>query len=137
IVGPAGVGKTTFINSFAGGQATGLTVGHDLGAMTTEVSCIRLPIIDSAGGQRSVVLVDTPGFDHDKLSDSAVLELIAGWLKKLYRSGRFLSGVIYLERATDIRFTKSSSRNLNIFRQCYGGLGHNHLALVTTNWNEV
>lgn len=54
-----------------------------------------------------------------------------------YREKRFLNGLIYLHRITDIRFDSGASTTLGIFRKIYGNSGYEKLALVTTMWNDV
>ena len=64
-------------------QAHSGNVGHSLQSCTSEVRAVRYRRIDD-NAIRSYVIVDTPGFDDTKKSDSEILGLIADWLKATY-----------------------------------------------------
>jgi predicted GTPase len=92
-MGPTGVGKSTvriihsqflrdltvaqFID-LATGQG-GRTVGKALKSFTAAVQAVRIPHPTTG---RSIVFVDTPGFDDSTKSDTEVLRMIAQWLEK-------------------------------------------------------
>jgi hypothetical protein len=88
-------------------------------------------------GQHKVILVDTPGFDDSKRSDSDILTEISRLLAFQYEAGLSLKGVIYLHRITDIRYQGSSVKTLNIFQKICGKNALKNVMLVTTRWNEV
>ncbi len=64
-----------FINTVTGQD--GCTVGHDLTSFTSDIK----PVVIAKGG-RSLVIVDTPGFDDTYKSDTEILALIAEWIVK-------------------------------------------------------
>ena len=104
---------------------------------------------------RSVTLIDTPGFDDTTKSDSDILEMIAAFLATAcvrtasryvsffrtelpnrYEKGSKLSGVIYIHRISDIRFTGISGRNFKMFRELCGDAALKNVALVTNMWTR-
>ncbi|KAF9044134.1 hypothetical protein BJ165DRAFT_1528701 [Panaeolus papilionaceus] len=142
VMGPTGVGKTTFIDSFnnesysrSDSDINFSKVGHhDLSAGTQEVNVATFKLKETGV---NLVLVDTPGFDDADRSDAVVLTCIAKYLEDRYRQKEYLNGLIYLHRITDVRFDAGSSNALNIFKKLYGTDGYDKLALVTTMWNDI
>ena len=86
---------------------------------------------------RTVYLIDTPGFDDTNRSDTEVLSEIAAWLGNSYRSNILLHGIIYLHRITDIRMRGSARKNLIMFKQLCGTDALKKVILVTTMWDKV
>ena len=86
---------------------------------------------------RTVYLIDTPGFDDTNRSDTEVLSEIAAWLGNSYRSNIPLHGIIYLHRITDIRMKGSARKNLIMFKQLCGTDALKKVILVTTMWDKV
>jgi hypothetical protein len=83
-------------------------------------------------------LVDTPGFDDDKLSDYDVLKLLVEWLARTYKSAKKLNGILYLHHITDARMRGSSFRNLNMFKELVGHDDfYKSVTLGTTCWSLV
>lgn len=81
---------------------------------------------------RTVYLIDTPGFDDTNRSDTQVLTEIATWLGDSYRSKVLLHGIIYLHRITDVRMSGSARRNLLMFKHLCGDEYLKKVILVTT-----
>ena len=52
---------------------------NDLQSQTQAVQPIRCLHPE---GRRNIVLVDFPGFDHTRMSDTQILRIIAHWLKE-------------------------------------------------------
>jgi hypothetical protein len=124
--------------------------------MTKDVSALRFTFKDVH--KRSLVLIDTPGFDDtDYLhkSDKEILEDIEKALKKLYvlwhhliidaqRRGSGLSssrgrvsGIFYLHRVTDIRMSAAALTNMDMFQKLGGGEEiFRRVVLVTTMWPQ-
>ena len=82
-------------------------------------------------------MVDTPGFDDTYRSDVDVLCQLAAWLEETYAKGFRLTGLIYLHRIADARFSGSSLKNLRLFRRLCGKDALSNVLLVTTFWNQV
>ncbi|KAG8788693.1 hypothetical protein FRC12_014310 [Ceratobasidium sp. 428] len=129
IFGATGTGKTTFVNDTSGGD---LQVGHRSHACTQDVG--QSPVFQVDG--RNVVLFDTPGFDDTHLSDTEVLKRIAAFLAKSYQEGYKLTGIIYLQRITDIRVGGISRRTFNLFRKLCGNDSLSNVLIVTNMWSD-
>ncbi|VUC29350.1 unnamed protein product [Clonostachys rosea] len=86
---------------------------------------------------RTVYLIDTPGFDDTNKSDTEVLSEIAAWLGESYKKRVLLNGIIYLHRITDIRMQGSAKKNLLMFRQLCGEDALKKVVLATTMWDKV
>ena len=82
-------------------------------------------------------LIDTPGFDDTKKSDTEVLSEIAAWLGDSYRNNILLNGIIYLHRITDIRMQGSARKNLIMFKELCGQDALKKVILVTTMWDRI
>ena len=54
-----------------------------------------------------------------------------------YDLNRKLSGLIYLQRISDPRFSGQSSRNLRIFRELCGPAAYKNVVVLTTYWDQV
>ena len=88
-------------------------------------------------GRSKVLLIDTPGFDDSKRTDSEILTEISRLLAAQYEAGVSLKGIIYLHRITDIRYARSSVKTLEIFKKICGDTALQNVLLVSTRWNEV
>jgi len=129
IFGATGTGKTTFVNDASGGE---LQVGHKSHACTQDVE--KSPVFQVDG--HKVALFDTPGFDDTHMSDTEVLQRIAGFLATSYKSGYKLTGIIYLHRITDIRVGGISRRTFNVFRKLCGQDSLSNVLIVTNMWSD-
>ncbi|KAF9450889.1 hypothetical protein P691DRAFT_725104 [Macrolepiota fuliginosa MF-IS2] len=129
IMGPTGAGKSTFIST-AIGRDSG--VGHSLQSFTSQVSAVRVNIMDI-----SVVLVDTPGFDDTYLSDLDILKMISDWLRKTFERKLQLSGLLYMHRISDNRMAGTPLKNLDMFRKLCGEEGFKKVIFTTTIWPDA
>ncbi|KAL8755203.1 MAG: hypothetical protein Q9199_003811 [Rusavskia elegans] len=86
---------------------------------------------------RRVFLLDTPGFDDTNRSDTDVLKTISGDLANMYRKNVKLSGIIYLHRITDVRFSGSTAKNLSVFKKLCGDNFYPNIILATTMWENL
>jgi hypothetical protein len=87
--------------------------------------------------ERTVYLIDTPGFDDTTKSDTDVLSEIATWLVDSYRNKILLHGIIYLHRITDNRMQGSAKRNFLMFKKLCGPDALKRVILATTMWDRV
>ncbi|KAF9498950.1 hypothetical protein BDN71DRAFT_257740 [Pleurotus eryngii] len=130
VMGATGSGKTTFINMASGSN---LRVGSGLMSCTSDVQTsqpFRL-------GDRTVRLIDTPGFDDTTRSDTDVLSMISAYLSTAYMDGVRLSGVVYVHRISDFRMGGTSTRNFRMFRKLCGDDSLRNVVLVTNMWGQV
>ncbi|CAE6360625.1 unnamed protein product [Rhizoctonia solani] len=129
LFGATGVGKSTFANDASGGD---LGVGRGLHSWTRAVQ--KSPVFRIDG--RSVVLLDTPGFDDEEISDVGTLKQIAGYLTANYGQGQILSGIIYLHRITDNRMGGANARTFNLFRKMCGTQTLKNVIIATNMWSN-
>jgi hypothetical protein len=99
-------------------------------AGTTEVGVYSLKYDDN----RTIYLVDTPGFDDTTRSDTDVLKDVAFFLSTVYQNKVRLAGIIYLHRITDPRMGGSALKNLYMFQRLCGDRGLSSVVLATTMW---
>ncbi|KAJ3559128.1 hypothetical protein NM688_g527 [Phlebia brevispora] len=130
VMGPTGSGKSTFINTVSGSK---LSVGDGLKSCTSSVS----PSQSFEVFGRRVTLIDTPGFDDTTVSDTDILKAIALYLSTTYEQGYKLSGVIYMQRISDVRMGSTSLKNFNMFRKLCGDSALRNVAIVTNMWGQV
>jgi len=132
VMGPTGTGKSTFIER-ATRQESG-TVGHKLRTCTTDIRSVN--IIHPENG-RSVVFVDTPGFDGPSMSDVQILSMIADFLRDTYKEKAKLATIIYLHKIDDNRMTGSLLKHLQTFANLCGQTTMPNVVIVTTMWGRV
>ncbi|KAF9533597.1 hypothetical protein CPB83DRAFT_845536 [Crepidotus variabilis] len=130
VMGPTGTGKSTFVNTVAGRDAS--PVGDDLSSCTKEIKVVECEVQG-----RQIVLVDTPGFNDTNLTDMDILRMIADWLKQTYEEGIELCGLLYFHRITDNRMAGSPLRLLDTFKNICGTAACKNVILTTTMWDEV
>jgi hypothetical protein len=82
-----------------------------------------------------VHLVDTPGFDDNRLSDVEVLKLMAFWLSMAYSFGVRIGGIIYMQRITDLRISGTALRSLEAFKRLCGPGAFHGVTFLTTGWD--
>jgi hypothetical protein len=82
-------------------------------------------------------LVDTPGFDDSNRPDQEILRELSSWLTKTYSENVKLSGIIYLHRIMDVRFSGAAMRNLSMFKKLCGDGNLDSVVLGTTFWTKV
>lgn len=92
----------------------------------------------SFGSQdRRIFLVDTPGFDDTRRSDTGVFKEIAFFLGQCHRNGVKLGGILYLHRITDNRVAGSAVRGFELVKDICGPESSRFSLLVTTMWDSI
>ena len=86
---------------------------------------------------RRVFLVDTPGFNDTRCSDTAIFQEIAFFLGQAYTHRATLGGIIYLHRITDNRMSGSAMRSLTLLKKMCGHEAAKYATLVTTMWDGL
>jgi hypothetical protein len=84
-------------------------------------------------------VVDCPGFNDTRRSDSEILEEIAEVLSTQYLwEKKFqLRGILWLRDITKTRMDGSDVRTLYLFSQLVGRAAFKHVVFVSTMWNRV
>jgi hypothetical protein len=105
-------------------------INASTGTATTDVYAYDAP-------DRTIYLIDTPGFDDTHRTDADVLREISTWLVDSYKKNILLDGIIYLHRINGNRMHGSARRNLMTFRKLCGPDALKKVILVTTMWDLV
>jgi len=137
VMGPTGVGKSTFINALLGSPQ--MQVGHDLKSCTNNLQHAYIndiPKRPTFKGRR-IVIVDTPGFDDTYSDDGEILRRISVWLASSYDADMTLGGVIYLHDISQTRMLGTTRKNFDMFRKLCGDGAAASVILGTTKWGEV
>ncbi|KAF9043923.1 hypothetical protein BJ165DRAFT_1478665 [Panaeolus papilionaceus] len=127
VIGPSGVGKSSFINK--GARRSILKVGHGLETTTKSFSHVLCP---SANSQR-IVLVDTPPFPLSMQDEKKIKK----WMQKSLGRNVTFHGILYLHRITDNRVNENPRTHFNTFQSLVGTRFHSRVALVTTMWDTL
>ncbi|KIP03502.1 hypothetical protein PHLGIDRAFT_31787 [Phlebiopsis gigantea 11061_1 CR5-6] len=130
VMGPTGVGKSTFINIASNSD---LRTSDGLMSCTEKVELSRPFELDG----KEVVLVDSPGFDDTAKSDSDVLNIVTEFLASEYAEGRLFHGVLYLYRISDMRVSGTAARNMRFYRELCGADALGNSIIVTNMWGGV
>lgn len=86
--------------------------------------------------QRRIFLVDTPGFDDDRRTDSEILRILTAWLAAASETSKIqLSGIIYLHRINQPRLQGSAKKNIRQFEKLCGEQALQKVILATTMWD--
>ncbi|KAH7918864.1 hypothetical protein BV22DRAFT_1075873 [Leucogyrophana mollusca] len=133
VMGPTGVGKSTFINTAAGGDLT--EVGHSLKSCTAALTRVIVPY--PYDRSRRIVFVDTPGFDDTYEDDTEILRRISVWLARSYSDKVKLAGIIYLHEITQPRMKGTARRNFDVFDKLCGVKAAQNVILGTTKRANV
>ncbi|KIX10127.1 uncharacterized protein Z518_01208 [Rhinocladiella mackenziei CBS 650.93] len=131
LMGMTGVGKSSFIQLFT---PESVGVGEDLESFTSQVAVFPCQMPNS---NEKFYLVDTPGFDDSNRPDQEILREVSSWLTKTYADNIKLSGIIYLHRIMDVKFTGAAVRNLSMFKKLCGDGNLASVVLATTFWSKV
>ncbi|KAF3911197.1 hypothetical protein AA313_de0209992 [Arthrobotrys entomopaga] len=130
IMGVTGAGKSYFINQLVGKQV--VEESDSLHSCTQQCQLVPATI----AGNKTLV-IDTPGFDDSKRSDTEILTEIANVLTAQYELGVKLKGIIYLHRISDTRYQSSAIKTLQMFQKICGTSAMKNVMLCTTRWDGV
>ncbi|KAH7925411.1 hypothetical protein BV22DRAFT_440955 [Leucogyrophana mollusca] len=134
VMGPSGVGKSTFINTLVGTSQA--KVGHNLECCT--VNTQDFIVTHPKDPDRRIILVDTPSFGNASVNDVEVLGRICGWLVHLYGNNSQISGFIYLHPISQTRMVgPSATKDFTIFKKLCGDDAYPNVILATTKWSDV
>ncbi|KAG8214932.1 hypothetical protein J3R82DRAFT_10122 [Butyriboletus roseoflavus] len=129
-MGSTGSGKTTFVNLASGSS---LDVGRGLESCTSEVQAST----QFSVGEKQVVLIDTPGFGDTTLSDSDIWKTIAASFVTSHRAGIHFTGIIFMQRISDVKVSGSSRQSFRMFQELCGEEAYPNVLLVTGMWDTV
>ncbi|EPS39061.1 hypothetical protein H072_7152 [Dactylellina haptotyla CBS 200.50] len=130
VMGVTGAGKSYFINQLVGKKI--VEESDSLHSCTQQCQLVPATI----AGHKTLI-IDTPGFDDSKRTDTEILTEIANVLTAQYELGVKLKGIIYLHRITDTRYQSSAIKTLQMFQKICGSDAMKNVTLCTTRWSEV
>ncbi|KAF9464787.1 P-loop containing nucleoside triphosphate hydrolase protein [Collybia nuda] len=137
VMGPTGVGKSTFISTLASSHENTMEVqiGHDLKSCTAKIQAVPFHILQGPLEGWQVVMVDMPGFNNTYLDDAENLKRIALWLALLYHSKMKLAGIIYLYDISQAWMLGTTLNNMQMFEKLCGEKVLEAVILMTTKWS--
>ncbi|KIX96647.1 uncharacterized protein Z520_07366 [Fonsecaea multimorphosa CBS 102226] len=127
IMGLTGSGKSTFIQKATGDNS--IETGEGLESVTTEVR--GYPMVYNG---YEVFLIDTPGFDDDKMCDDDVLKMIADFVNTICSTGWTFGGIIYLHDIGRTRMGNAGTLNIRVLESFTGKENFKNITLVTNKW---
>ncbi|KEP49821.1 50S ribosome-binding GTPase [Rhizoctonia solani 123E] len=129
LFGPTGSGKTTFANVASGDS---MRVGRGLKSCTQKVEPTTMFTVDG----KPVVVVDCPGFDDTYLSETEILQSLAGFLTVAYSQNFKITGLLYLHKITDTRVGGASFRHMKMFKEVCGTDSLKNVVYVMNMWSD-
>jgi hypothetical protein len=94
-------------------------------------------IVDTSIGNTEFRIMDCPGFDDTRRSDTEILQEIAEQLAAVRILGYKLKGIVYLHQIIENRMKGSALRRLDLFKKLIGEEALANVVLVTTMWGKV
>ncbi|KAI9771290.1 MAG: hypothetical protein M1840_002260 [Geoglossum simile] len=131
LMGSTGSGKSRFINKLKEGATL---ESHSLYSYIEGTSSCQ--IVQTRIGRTNIAVVDSPGFNDTRMSDTEVLAEIASVLSCQYllENKLKLRGILYLRDITKARMEGSDVRTLELFSKLIGKEAFPHVVFVTTKW---
>ncbi|KXN90889.1 hypothetical protein AN958_03419, partial [Leucoagaricus sp. SymC.cos] len=119
-------------------HATGqnVKIGHLLNACTDSIDTFEKELPDG----RTLVFVDTPGYDLADKNPNRVLDLLTQWLKAQSAGDTrvTLNAILFFHRITDNRMPVATQSHIKRFEKLVGKRGApKRILLITTMWDEV
>ena len=107
--------------------------------LNNKIGTATCQIILTQIGRTEVAVVDCPGFNDTRRSDTEVLAEIAKVLSTQYllQNRLRLRGILWLRDITKTRMDGSDVRTLDLFSQLVGTVAFKHIVLVSTMWDHV
>jgi len=140
VIGPSGVGKSTFINTAT--EKPLLRVSNGLEPCTTKVEHVRCTF-QFESSPKQVVFVDTPAFPGDSGSDITIAGLdvemkIQNWARQTFHQKEIkITGILYLHKINEKRMTQPPFPHYQMFQRLCGEGFHARVLLVTTMWEKL
>ncbi|KAJ3508047.1 hypothetical protein NMY22_g16738 [Coprinellus aureogranulatus] len=137
ILGPTGVGKSTFINEYFGKEVTHVSDG--MVSCTQQISYHPHILSDShpTSPGRRLVLIDTPGFDDTYNTEYETFRRICVSLASTYDNQLRVASVLYLNSVTQKRMFGSMRLDYELFRELCGKQAAHLVTMATTHWDTA
>lgn len=133
LLGMTGAGKTTFA-SLASGRSD-LVIGTGLDPCTQDPCAVKFTL-----NGRSVILIDTPGFDDNVRGDVEILEDIGKWMvKQGFTRSQHLDGLILLHPifATYGFDSDMERKRTRLLQKILGADAYKRVVIATTMWETL
>jgi len=134
IMGPLGVGKSTFINKFLGEDVAGVRRDSEYKTVQVQHFLTYLPLDHPQYPGRRLVLLDVPGFYDPVEGTYETLRRIAVWLAQSYDADMILVGVVYLHEMFK-RPTEDSLKTLDVVHKLCGPDATKNMIVAMTKWD--
>ena len=134
VMGETGAGKSDFVGRITGEPTH---VNASLTPQARGVIAYSLPLPPQGGRpNRSVQLLDCPGFDNGGMPDRDIISAIIEYLRTHYRRSQ-VHGIIYMIDITRPRLTGRALVDLEIFKELCGKDYYKNVVLGTTHWDQL
>ncbi|KAF9035837.1 hypothetical protein BJ165DRAFT_635884 [Panaeolus papilionaceus] len=134
IMGPAGSGKSSFIEALAG-EFHQLSISKDqLAGYTQTVNAYHL--VNVTRFALPVYVIDTPGFSDSKISEIEIMDMVKKWLKD--NDLPYVHKIVFLTPISETRLPGSRRRTIQMLRQFLAPNGEvPSVTFVTTMWDTL
>lgn len=144
VMGTTGVGKSTYVNALLGRDE--MVTSNSLGSCTRELQWAVVPLSATPLGQyskyqehrdRTVLILDTPGFNDNEISDTEILRRIAVWLADSFAQGTKVTGLVVLHDMNQSRMGGMGKQHIDIIHNLIGKRGLHRTIIGQTQWERV
>lgn len=88
-------------------------------------------------GKQRVTLIDTPGFNDTRRTDSEILEILGNYITTATSRNIKLTAVIYIQRIDEPRVRGSAVQSFNLLKKLCGAGYFGNIVLVTVGWSDT
>lgn len=87
--------------------------------------------------EKTIHLIEAPGFEYSEREEEEVLEEWVYWLLKEYENGIKVIGLVYTHRIDEPQLSGSQHRGLQITKRICGTSNYPSVVMATMAWNNV
>ncbi|KAF9030645.1 hypothetical protein BJ165DRAFT_1616648 [Panaeolus papilionaceus] len=137
LMGTTGSGKSSFIESLSSDNQLSIS-GDTLESVTQRVTTYRVQNLTYNPGlfKRDIILMDTPGFDDPRLSESRIIKMITSQLDNVYKSAADVAvSILYFHPINAVRMSGSKRKLVKFLTSFGAAFFANNINVVTSMWN--